>query len=172
MDIKKLVIISLIAVAVIASVSVVSAGLLDEILGGGQAQDNVIEIGNITFNSTNISGFKLHESGDDYGGYWEWYIDENDTGYNVNIFNCSNLDDLEFNESLKEYELDTKNDSTSSETIDGIVVYTTAANEGDNIGDTRYVAYIVDNDLKTIVDICTPDPNETAKMASTLKFNK
>mgnify|MGYP006908842616 CR=1 FL=1 len=58
----------------------------------------------------------------------------------------------------------------ASETINGIVVYTTSANSGNHVGEPRYLAYVENIDLKTNVEFCTPDPNETAKMASTLKF--
>jgi hypothetical protein len=169
MDMRKILMISIIAVAVVASVSAVSAGFLDGLFGE-ESQDNVIEIGHITFNTTNVSEFKLCNRTEESGAYWEWYIDENDTGYNINILNCSILDDSKFNELLEDYEDEGDFDSMASQTINGTVVYTTSANAGDHIGDARYVAYVVDNDSKTFVDICSPDPNETAKIASTLKF--
>lgn len=154
----------------ILSVSAVSAGLFDGLLGGEKAQDNVIEIDNVTFNTTNVSEFKLYNVTEDFGVDWNWYVDENDTGYNVYVCNVSFLNDSGFNQLLKDLEDDMTADSVSSQTIDGIVVYNTSANYGDRIGEVRYEAYVADNDLKSVVDICTPDLNETVKMASTLKF--
>ena len=88
MNIKKILLISIIAVAIIASVSVVSAGLFDGWFGK-EPQDNVIEIDGITFNTTNVTKFKLNK--EDYGEYTDTYgyVDENDTGYNVHIFNAT-----------------------------------------------------------------------------------
>lgn len=57
MDIKKVLLITLIAVAIILSVSAVSAGLFDGLMGGGQ-QDNIIEIDGMIFNTTNAADFK------------------------------------------------------------------------------------------------------------------
>ena len=167
MNVKKILLISLLAVAIIASVSAVSAGLFDGLFGGNP-QDNVIEMDNITFNTTNVTKFKLfNESKEDYGNY-KWYVDENDTGYNVYIINCSDVDDSTFNEVAKLYE--DNYDNLPVQTINGIVVYTTSAKTGAHVGEPRYEAYIENNDLNTIIDIFSPDPNETAKMASTLKF--
>jgi hypothetical protein len=168
MDVKKILLITLIAVAIVASVSAVSAGLFDGLFGGEEAQDNVIEIDNIQFNTTNASEFKLFNRTEESGAYWDWYIDVNDTGYNINIINASGVDNDTYYEVIKLYK--EEYDNYPSETINGTVVYTTTANDGDHIGEPRYVSYIVDNDLKTLVDICSPDPNETAKMASTLEF--
>ena len=74
MNVKKILLISLIAVAVIVSVSAVSAGFFDGLFGEEQ-QDNVIEIENITFNTTNVTEFKLYNHTEDFGVYWNWYID-------------------------------------------------------------------------------------------------
>ena len=41
----------------ILSVTVVSAGFFDGLMGGKEAQDNVIQIDNITFNTTNATNF-------------------------------------------------------------------------------------------------------------------
>lgn len=86
MDMRKILMISIIAVAVVASVSAVSAGFLDGLFGE-ESQDNVIEIGHITFNTTNVSKFKLGDRTEESGAYWEWYTDENDTGYTLNYLN-------------------------------------------------------------------------------------
>ncbi|WP_297827749.1 hypothetical protein [uncultured Methanobrevibacter sp.] len=168
MNIKKIVLISIIAVAVIASVTVVSAGLFDGLLGGEQ-KDNVIEIDNITFNTTNVTKFKLFNTSEDEYGCINWYVDENDTGYNIHIFNYTNLDKSDFISFVTPTVIE-QFDNKPSQTVDGIVVYTTSANSGDHAGEPRYATYIEHRDLKTIVDIWSPDPNETAKMASTLKF--
>ena len=168
MNIKRILLITLISVAVIASVSAVSAGLFDGLFGGEQ-QDNVIEIDNITFNTTNVTKFKLFNTSEDEYGCINWYIDENDTGYNIHIYNYTNLDKSDFN-SLVTPTVTEQFNNKPSQTVNGIVVYTTSANSGDHAGEPRYATYIENRDLKTIIDIWSPDPNETAKMALSLKF--
>lgn len=156
MNIKKILIISLIALAVIVSVNAVSAGWFDGLFGE-QQKDNVIEIDNITFNTTNVTKFELCNESIGY----KWYMDENKTGYNVHI--------IDFDE-YKGTTTTPSTDNSPSQTINGIVVFTKSANAGDHVGEPRYVAYIENKDLNTLIDVWSPDPNETAKMASTLKF--
>lgn len=156
MDIKKILLISLIAVAIVASVSVVSAGLFDGLFGEEQ-KDNVIEVENITFNTTNVTKFVLFNESDGD----KWYVDENDSGYNLHIIN--------FDE-LKGTTVTPQTENSPSETVNGIVIYTTTANSGDQVGEPRYKAYVENNDLNSMVWISSPDINETVKMISTLKF--
>lgn len=167
MNMKRILLVFLIAVAIIASLSAVSAGLFDGLFG--QAQDNVIEIDHITFNTTNVTKFKLFNRTEEEGVYCEWYIDENDTGYNVQIYNISAENETEYLEGLSLY-LGTF-ENLSSQNIDGVVVYNTTADAGEHIGDARYEAYVENRDLQTVINICTPNPDETVKIASTLKFN-
>ena len=156
MNTKKVLLILLITVAVIASVSVVSAGFLDGLFGG-QQKDNVIEIDNITFNTTNVTKFKLcNETNGD-----KWYVDENDSGYNLHIINFN-----EFTGITKT----PQTENSPSQTVNGIVIYTSSSNSGAHVGEPRYKAYIENHDLKTLIWVSSPDANETAKMASTLKF--
>ena len=73
MNTKRVVLILLIVVVIIASVSVVSAGLFDGLFKGEQ-KDNVIELDNITFNTTNVTKFKIHNETEGPDGYYKWYI--------------------------------------------------------------------------------------------------
>lgn len=171
MNRKKIVIISLIAIAVLGSVSAVSAGFLDGLFGE-EKQDNVIELDNITFNTTNITKFKLLEGSE--GEYTDtyWYVDENDTGYNVHVFNATGeVDETQF-ETIAMPAYKERYDNLPTQTVNGVVVYTMSSNSGDNVGEPRYAAFVQNNDLRVIVDFSSPDPNETAKMALSLKFNK
>lgn len=172
MNTKRVVLILLIVVVIIASVSVVSAGLFDGLFKGEQ-KDNVIELDNITFNTTNVTKFKIHNETEGPDGYYKWYVNENETGYNVHIYNFSKG----FNDSDKnlDWEASLKSikdpyNNLPSQTVNGVVVYTTSANTGNHVGEPRYVAIVENRDLKTIVDFWSPDANETAKMASTIKF--
>lgn len=167
MDTKKVLLISLIAIAILASVGAVSAGWLEDLFGG-EPQDNVIEIENITFNATNVTSFRLLNETDVLGAHASGYIDENDTGYNVHIINCSSIDGESFNYFVQSYLADF--DSFPSQTINGAVIYTTSADSGDNVGAPRYLAYVKNKDLQTLVEISSPDANETAKMILSLKF--
>ena len=156
MNTKKVLLILLITVAVIVSVSVVSAGFLDGLFGG-QQKDNVIEIDNITFNTTNVTKFKLcNETNGD-----KWYVDENDSGYNLHIINFN-----EFTGITKT----PQTENSPSQTVNGIVIYTSSSNSGAHVGEPRYKAYIENRNLNTLIGVSSPDANETAKMASTLKF--
>ena len=167
MNIKKILLVALIAVAIVVSVSAVSAGLFDGLMGGEQ-QDKIIEIDDITFNTTNVTKFNTYNESEEAGVRATWYMDENQTGYNVHIINASGLDDDTYYQLIDIYKDDYNNQP--SEVINGVVIYTMSANSGPYVGQPRYVAYVVNNDLKTIVDFGSPDANETAKMASTLKF--
>ena len=172
MKVKKILLITLIAVAIISSVSAVSAGLFDGLFGEEQ-KDNVVEVDHIKFNTTNVTKFKLENETKADGAYYKWYLDENKTGYNVHIWNFSKAfktnDNANWEEVLKEYKNDPI-DNLPSQTINGIVVYTTTANVGDNVGQPRYLSYIENRDANTLVSLWSPDPNETAKMALSLKF--
>ena len=168
MDIKKILLISLIAVAIVVSVSSVSAGLFDGLIGE-QQKDNVIEIDHISFNTTNVTKFKLENESTVEGAYCRYYLDENESGYNVWIYNDSGLDYSALDNDINYFKNNYYN-NVPSQTVDGIVVYTTSAVKGNHVGEPRYEAYIQNQDLKSIVRFSTPDANETAKMASTLKF--
>ena len=133
MNRKKVLLASLIAVAILASLSVVSAGLFDGLFGEPQ-KDHVVEIENITFNTTNVTDFELvNES----AGH-KWFGDINKTGYNIHI-----VDFDEFEGILTTPETE----NAPSQTVNGLVVYTKSANTGEHVGEPRYVAYIVNKDL-------------------------
>lgn len=172
MNVKKILLISLIAVAVLASFSAVSAGLFDGLFGEEQ-QDNVIEIDHITFNTTNVTKFKIYNETEDDAVYHKWYIDENDTGYNIHIFNVSEYlgesNESSWDDLLKEFE-EGSYGNVSSQTVNGVVVYTITADVGDHVGEQRYAAYVGNADQYTILEFSSPDLNETVKMVSTLKF--
>ena len=170
MDIKKILLISLIAVAIVASVSAVSAGLFDGLFGGEESQDNAIEIDHITFNTTNVTKFELLNSSEESGASIDWYVDENDTGYNVYIGNLSGVVDAEFPEMSDAFKEGQGIESLPTQTVNGIVVYTASANSGKHVGEARYISYVENRDLDTFVEFSSPDPNETAKMVSTLDF--
>lgn len=61
-------------------------------------------------------------------------------------------------------------DNQPTQTVNGVVLYVQTATSGEHVGEPRYVAFVQNNDLSVIVDFSSPDSNETAKMASTLKF--
>lgn len=153
----------------ILSVSVVSAGFFDGLMGGKEAQDNIIKIDNIEFNTTNVTKFKLENESNVSEAYWKYYVDENSSGYNVWIYNDSKLEIDSWNSDVN-YIKNNMYGNTPSQTVNGVVVYTTKAGHGEHVGQPRYDAYVENHDLKSIVRFSTPDPNETAKMALTLKF--
>jgi hypothetical protein len=168
MDMKRILLIALIGAAVVASASAVSAGWFDGLLGQ-EPQDNTVEIDSITFNTTNMTGFELYNQTEDEDGNYRLYVDENKTGYNVHIYNYSYADDITWNnivQSYKEFQIG----NSSSQTVDGVTVYTVAANAKNNVGQPKYVSYVENDDLQIIVDFLSPDPAETAKMASTMKI--
>ena len=170
MNTKKILLITLIAVAILASVSAVSAGMFDGLFGG-QQQDNVIEIDNITFNTTNTTNFTNFEKYDNssdgvYESKFYGNIEDGKQGkYTVGITQFYNKDVAQESiTKLKEQYKDSKS------VIDGREVYLTSAVVGDYVGEPRYSTYVYNADLNKIVSIATPDANETVKMASTLKF--
>lgn len=169
MDMKKIMLIMIISLAIVSLAGAVSAGLFDGLNGGGKAQDNVVEIDNISFNATYVTKFKLYNEVEDEDGHGKVFTDENNTGYTVHIYNYSLVDNRTWNEMIQQYKDYQLNNSTNR-TVNGIVVYATTATDSNHSGEPRYISYVQNNDLKTIVDFVTPNPNETAKMASTLEF--
>jgi hypothetical protein len=168
MNMKRILMIALICIAVVASVSSASAGWLDGFFGQDQ-EDNIVEIDSITFNTTNLTGFELNGETDDEDGYYRWFADENKTGYNVHIYNYSYADDVTWNSIAQSYKTFQIGNS-SPQTVDGIEVYTLNSTYRNSAGEPGYVAYVQNDDLHVIVDFLSKDPAETAKMASTLKF--
>ena len=166
MNIKRILLIALIATTVMISANAVSAGWFDGWFGE-ETHDNVVEIDSITFNTTNVTRFVLNDRTEDEDGNYRWYVDENRTGYNVHIYNYSYTDDSAWN-SLKQAYKNFEIGNSSSNTVDGVSVYTAAA--ANNIEGGKYVAFVEDDDAHIIIDFITPDQTETAKMASTLKF--
>lgn len=163
MDIKKILLITLIAVAFVVSVSVVSAGLFDGLFGGEEVQDNVIEIDNITFNTTNATNFKLVNESQG----WKGFVNDNGTGrYTIYVID---EDEVEDSASWK-LSIENRKDNVPNQEVNGIIVYTASAEIGEHVGEPRYMAHIFNSNINTDVILYSPDPNETAKMASTLKF--
>ena len=149
--------------------SCVSAGLFDGLFGEKQ-QDNVVEIDHIKFNTTNETKFKLYNETNGTGWSAKHYIDENETGFNFWIYNCSGLDKSAWQSNLKTYKAE-KYDNVPSETVNGVVIYTTSAGQGKHVGEPRYDAVVENHDLQSIVKFSSPNPNETAKMVLSIKFN-
>ena len=168
MDIKKVLLISLIATAIVVSVSVVSAELFDE-SNGEQQKDNVIEIDEISFNTTNATDFVKVYDKSYYNGDVESYNSENGTGASfVSIVDFSKLNDDEMN-SLNQMLFEFR--KMPSQTIDGIIVYTQSGTTGDKVGQPFYNTVIRNDDIQKLVILESDNPNETAKMALSLKFN-
>lgn len=162
MNMKRVLMIFLIAVAIISSVSAVSAGLFDDLLG--QNQDNVVEIENITFQTINET--KL-EFGEMYGG-WNCYYGENDTGYAVYIANFSLGNDSQWDGELKEFEESIAN--LTMENISGVKICNESVIDDNGTEKIWYETYVIDEDHRTVVELLSTDLNETIKMASTLEF--
>ncbi|MDO5815845.1 MAG: hypothetical protein Q4Q18_09410 [Methanobrevibacter sp.] len=167
MKMKRIVIVALVIVAVLLSAAVVSAGFLEDLFGV-QHKDNVVEIENIKFNTTNVTSFKLSNETNVSGVHASAYVDDKDTGYNVHIINCSGIESNAATDFIQDYL--TKFDKSPSQTISGAVIYTISADSGSHAGQPRYVGYVQNKDLKTLVEISSPDANETSKMIRSLTF--
>lgn len=132
--------------------------------------NNIVRAGNLEFNTTadsNITEFKLYNFTEyDDGTSMEQYIDANFTGYNIFVWNISAGDDWDnFTDYVEEQHID-----DPSETVNGIMIYNTTAGQGEHVGEPRFEALVINNDLKTIVEFSTPSPNATVKLASSLRF--
>lgn len=166
MNMKRILLIALIAAAVVASASAVSAGWFDGWFGE-ETHDNVVEIDSITFNTTNATEFKLNGQTEDEDGNYRWYVDENKTGYNVHIYNYTYADDTTWKSLVDSYR-DFQIGNSSSKTVNGTAVYPTSTKN--NAGEAKFAAFVQDDDSHILVDFVSPDEAETAKMASTLNF--
>lgn len=132
--------------------------------------DNIVRAGNLEFNisaDSNITEFKLYNFTEfDDGTSEEQYVDVNFKGYNIFVWNISAGDDWDnFTDYIEKLHVD-----DPSQTINGIMIYNTTAGQGEHAGEPRFEALIINNDLKTIVEFSTPSPDETVKIASSLKF--
>lgn len=155
MDKKKIIIVVLIVFIAILATLIAYQTLIHQ-------EDNVINIENITFNTTNGTDFKLCNQ----SAGWKQYVSDNCTGkYTILIMD---YDKVEYPELYKAEMLKTKD--LPSQTVDGVVVYTDSAKLGSYVGEPRYAALIENQNINKDVKLWSPDPNETAKMALSLKF--
>ena len=168
MDKKKIgIVIIIIVIAILACL------MLSHTLTPQEKPDTVIKIDKIKFNMTNesnITNFTLKNKNSDEGYNYSYYTDNNNTGYNVWIFDLSKSEGYLWNVVLNSIKND-KYNNIPSQTVNGVVVYTTSAEHGNHVGEPRYDAYVANSDLKTIVLFSTPNPNETANMTLSLKFD-
>ena len=163
MDKNKIIIIVLIAIIAIFACLIAST-----LISQGN-QDNIITVDGITFNTTNATDFmKKGEKNETYY-HIDYYSSENGTGKSyVNILDFSQFSDSQnnlFDNMLNSHK------NAPSQTINGIIVYTESVTTGEDVGAPVYVSFIKNNDLKKLVIVGSRDANETAKMASSLKFN-
>lgn len=162
---NKILLIILIIIAFVCLASVYSSTPQEK-------SDDIIIVDNLEFNTTadsNITQLLLNNYTEhDDGTSYRHYVDENFTGYNIHIWNVSAFNDSEWNDFVTYVKKDLIDDP--SETINGITIYNSTAEQGEHVGEPRFDAFIINNNLKTIVEISTPNPNETVKIASSLKF--
>lgn len=154
MDIKKIKIIGIAAVIAIIALSVAYA-----------AQDNVVELDNITFNTTNETNFVLldEEVYGDGNQVWKAYGVDNKTDFTINIYNDSKLNKSDYKWNAEDFK--SRYENLTTQTVDDIVVY-----ENDTDDGLEYYIIIENEDLQTAVLIKTPSVDETVKVASTLEF--
>jgi len=120
-------------------------------------------LGIITLNTTNTTNFtcELNET-----GILRYVDDSGKITINIISFdNATKSQSNTFKQNLRDYK------NQPSKDVDGIIVYTTTANIGEYVGETRYEAMIENHDLNVTIDICTPDINETVYIAKNTKFN-
>ena len=124
--------------------------------------NQVNDIGIATFNTTNAGNFDCINSSQGM----KVYLDDSEK-YTVYVFNydeMSNSNKLYWKDNV-EYEK-----KKPTQTVDGIVVYTTSANIGKFVGEPRFAAIIENNNLNTEVYMSTPSVDETVYMAKSFKF--
>ena len=130
-------------------------------------KDNVVEIDNITFNTTNATDFKLNSTNESLG--LDSYRSDNGTGtVTVQIYKGNNS---EYGGAFIYSGVESSKTNLPSQEINGIVMYTTSASVGEHVGEPRYIAYIYNKDLDMYIVLSSPNTEETVKMASSLKFN-
>ena len=124
--------------------------------------NNQCDIGIATFNTTNATNFDCINSSQGM----KVYLDDSEK-YTVYVFKydeMSNSNKLYWKDNV-EYEK-----KKPTQTVDGIVVYTTSANVGKFVGEPRYAAIIEDYNSNTEVYMSTPSVDETVYMAKSFKF--
>ena len=126
------------------------------------SHNNQCDIGIVTFNTTNATNFDCINSSQGM----KVYLDDSEK-YTVYVFNydeMSNSNKLYWKDNV-EYEK-----KKPTQTVDGIVVYTTSANIGKFVGEPRYAAIIEDYNSNTEVYMSTPSVDETVYMVKSFKF--
>lgn len=167
MDKKKIAIVGLVVIIAIFACLIASQTILKE------KPDNVVRIEHITFNTSyesNVTNFTLAGNDSGWAGYTNHYLDANKIGYNVYIRNGSGIGDR-WDEWISWYKDDKGYADTPKQTVNGVVIYTKSASSGEHVGEPRYVSYVENSDLHTVVEFWSPNPNETAKMTLSLKFD-
>lgn len=158
-------------VTIVASVGAVSAGFLEDLFGG--QQDNIAEIEDFTFNTTNATNFvKTYDNASEDGSSVSTaYGSDNGNGYYVlmvmdysSLYKIDNTADKQIMDGL----LASMKDNPY-QIVNGIVIYPSAPVYYDDVKQ-MYTAIVQNKESHKIVMLASPDPNETAKMASTLKF--
>ena len=152
---KKNIIIIVLAIVVIALIAVIAMSFINN-----SPQNNVVIYNNSidgvgTFNSTNVTNFKLSNSSNDQQTD---YI-ANDTIAQVTTTSSSSAIEITTSEA------DKVNDSAKGHTI-----YKNTANMGAHKGEVRYFSILKDNDNQKYVMISTADYNLTCMMVDTFKF--
>lgn len=173
MNIKRVLIGLLIIIAVVVSVSAVSAGLFDGLFGEEQ-KDNVIEIDDFTFNTTNGTDFiKFDKPSEEEYMEITCYQSDNGTGnYILVIIDYSKMAELDdtVDEQIEKELLKGMNDSPY-QIVNGIVIYPSAPVYHEDVDVKQMFSASVQNEEShQLIMLSSPDANETAKMASTLKF--
>lgn len=148
----KIIIVLLLVIIAIFACLIASQFLFNE-----TEQDNVIDVGIIKFNTTNATNFTAVKN---ETGLLELINDNGEGKYTIYVMEYDKM----ASPGLKKIQLHNNIEGNPTQDVNGVVVYTSAANVGQYAGEPRYAAYIMNKDTNTEVYVSTPDANETAKI--------
>ena len=159
---KSMILILIVLIAVLAC-------LASAILMLPERPDNVIQLGGTTFNTTYADDFEeIMVLSDESISDAVYCSDDGKGDYYVEVIDYSGYEDYE--------NISGVNNNTASniphQTINGVEVYSGSRISGIPEGKQVYSAYVHNRDLDKIIMFASPDPGETAKMASSVKFNQ
>lgn len=151
-------------IVLIVLIASLGCAMASAVMTSPENHDNVIHIGGVTFNTTNATDFEGIMVLSDVEISDVVYCSDNGNGDSyVEVIDYSGYE---------AYENSSESDNNGShQTINGIDVYPGTKVVGVPEEKRVYSAYVQDRNQNIIVMFASPDPYETAKMASTVEFH-
>lgn len=155
-------------IVLIVLIASLGCAIASAVMTSPENHDNVIHIGGVTFNTTNATDFEGIMVLSDVEISDVVYCSDKGNGDSyVEVIDYSGYEPYENSSGFN----DNSSSKGSYKTINGIDVYPGTKVVGVPEEKQVYSAYVQDRNQNIIVMFASPDPYETAKMASTVEFH-